>query len=338
MIDYGSGYSSSWRMMRVDRDTWAATDEVPGLVSASIERDAYSYLMESGNATFDSEIGNGEFWGRLEMLAEQGGEIERHPIATLLFSPGDSTSTIGGKTTEFSGRSVLAPAEDKKLLAGTYAPLGSDGAAYAASMIAACTAAPVLTEGSFTLSQNYVFAEGTTYLDAAWTIVDGAGWRIAISGDGTVTIGPKPDTPSLVLDSAHASLLGVEVGVNGSLEDVPNRYIAVDGERQAVAVDDSRDNPASTYNRGRYVDIYDSSPQMVDGESLEAYARRKLAEANESLESRSYTREWWPNVICNDLVVGSISTVDLNCNMRVISQSVKIGKGVTISEKAEVLR
>ena len=338
MIDYGSGYSSTWRMMRVDRDTWAATEEITGLLSASIERDRDSDLLESGRATFDSQLGDGEFWGRLEMLAEQGGETERHAIATLLFSPGDSTSTMGGKTTECSGRSVLAPAEDRKLLTGTYAPMGTDGAAYAASMIKACTPAPVLTDGSFTLSQNYVFAEGTTYLEAAKTIVDGAGWRIAISGGGTVTIGPKPTTPSLVLDSAHASLLGVEVGVNGSLEEVPNRYIAVDGDKQAVAVDDSRDNPASTVNRERYVDVYDSSPQMVDGESLEAYARRKLAEANESLETRSYTREWWPDVTCNDLVVGSIATVELDCDMRVVSQSVEIGKGATVSEKAEVLR
>ena len=338
MIDYGSGYSSSWRMMRVDRDTWAATDEITGLLSASVERDRDSDLMESGNATFDSEIGKGEFWGRLEMLAEQDGEVERHAVATLLFSPGDSTSTVGGKTTECSGRSILAPAEDRKLLAGTYAPMGADGAAYAASMIAACTPAPVLTEGSFTLTQNYVFAEGTTYLEAARTIVDGAGWRIGISGGGTVTVGPKPSEPSLVLDSAHASLLGVEIGVNGSLEEVPNRYIAVDGDRQAVAVDDSADNPASLYNRGRYVDVFDSSPQLVDGESLEAYARRKLAEANESLESRTYTREWWPDVTCGDLVVGSMASVDLDCTMRVVSQSLEVGKGVTVSEKAEVLR
>jgi len=338
MIDYGSGYSSSWRMMVVDRDTWAATDEMVGLMSASVERDSDSDLMESGSATFDGELGDGEFWGRLEMLAEQGSEVERHAIATLLFSPGDSTATVSGRVTECSGRSVLAPADDRKLLAGTYAPFGSDGAAYAASMLRACTPAPVLVEGSFTISENYVFAEGTTYLEAARTIVDGAGWRIAIAGDGSIVIGPKPTEAALMLDAAHASLLGVEVGVNGSLEGVPNRYIAVDGEEQALAIDDDPDNPASVVNRGRYVDMYDSSPQRVDGESLVAYARRKLAEANESLESRTYTREWWPDVTCNDLVVGSMATVDLDCTMRVVSQSLEIGNGVTISERAEVLR
>ena len=338
MIDYGSGYSSSWRMMVVNKDTWAVSDELPGLVSASVERDANSDLMESGSAVFDGELGHGEFWGRLEMLAEQGGEIERHAIATLLFSPGDSTVTTGGRVTECSGRSVLAPAEDRKLLAGTYAPLGSDGAAYAASMLKECTPAPVLVEGSFTISENYVFAEGTTNLEAASTVVYGAGWRIAISGDGSIVIGPKPTEPSLMLDAAHASLLGIEIGVNGSLEDVPNRYIAVEGANQALAIDDDPSNPASVANRGRYVDVYDSSPQRVNGESLEAYAQRKLAEANESLESRTYTREWWPGVTCGDIVVGSMASVDLDCTMRVVSQSLEIGNGVTVSEKAEVLR
>lgn len=338
MLDYGSGYSSSWRVVKVDKDTWAATEEIPGLVSASVERDAGTDLIESGSASFDAKLPRGEFWGRLEMLAEQDGEVERHAIATLLFSPGDSISTIIGKTTQCSGRSVLAPAEDMRLLAGTYAPMGADGAVYAASMISTCTPAPVMVDGSFILSQNYVFAEGTTYLEAARTLVDGAGWRIAISGDGTVTIGQKPTKPSLVLDSAHASLLGVEIGVNGSLEGVPNRYIAVDGDKQVIVSDDDVDNPASYVNRGRYVDVYDSSPQMIDGESLEAYARRKLNEANESLESRSYTREWWPNVTCNDLVVGSMASVDLDCTMRVSTQSIEIGNGVVVSEKAEVLR
>jgi hypothetical protein len=338
MLDYGSGYSSSWRVAKVDKDTWAATEEIPGLVSASVERDAGTDLIESGSASFDAELPNGEFWGRLEMLAEQGGQVERQAVATLLFSPGDSTSTVGGKRTECDGRSVLAPADDRKMLAGSYAPKGADGAAYAASLIAACTPAPVVADGSFTLSQDTVFAEGTSYLEAAKALVDGAGWRIAISGDGTVTIGAKPNSPSLVLDSAHASLLGVEIGINGSLDGVPNRYIAVDGDRNAIAVNDDPANPASFASRGRYVDIYDSSPQLVDGESLGAYAARKLAEACESLETRSYKREWWPSVTCGDIVVGSMASVDLDCTMRVVSQSLAIGKGVTVNEKAEVLR
>lgn len=338
MIDYGKGYSSAWSLMKVDPVTWAASDEVTGLLSASVERDCSSYLLESGSAQFDSHIENGEFYGRLEMLVEQGGEIERHPIVTLLLSPGDSKASKNGVVTEYTGRSVLAPAMDMILLTGSYASSGSDGAKYAASLIAKCTPAPVTTEGSFTISDNFVFAQGTTYLEAAYEILDSANWRIRITGGGAVSIGPKPTEPSLVLDNANASLLGTEVGINGSMEDIPNRYIAVDGDKRAIAVDDSPNNPTSYTVRGRYVDIYDESPQQCNGESLEAYAKRKLQEAVESIETRSYKREWWPDVTCEDLVVGSISSVGLDCTMRVKTQSIQIEHGAFVTEKAEVLR
>ena len=337
MIDYGKGYSSTWSLLKVDPTTWAASDEVAGLLSASVERDRDSDLLESGSAQFDSQVGEGEFYGRLEMLAEQDGEVERHPIATLLFSPGDSTATASGIVMEYTGRSVLAPAIDMVLLTGSYAPAGSDGAKYAASLIAKCTPAPVTVEGGFTISDNFVFAQGTTHLEAARELLDGANWRIHITGGGAISIGPKPQEPSLVLDKANASLLGTEVGINGSLEEVPNRYIAVNGDARAIALDDS-DAPTSYPSRGRCVDVYDESPQLCNGESLEAYAKRKLIEATESFESRSYTREWWPDVTCNDLVMGSISSVGLDCTMRVKTQSIQIGRGAVVTEEAEVLR
>ena len=338
MIDYGKGYSSTWSLVKVDPKTWAGCGEIYGLLSASVERDASSELLESGSAQFDSEVSEGEFYGRLEMLAEQDGEIERHAIATLLFSPGDSTASRNGVVAEYTGRSVLAPAADRVLLTGSYAPAGVDGAQYAAALIAKCTPAPVTVEGGFTISDNYVFAQGTTHLEAARELLDGANWAIRITGGGAVSIGPKPQDPSLVLDSAHASLLGTEVGVNGSMESIPNRYIAVDGDRRATAVDESPDNPTSYAVRGRYVDVYDESPQLCNGEGLEAYAARKLREAVESIETRSYTREWWPDVTCGDLVIGSLASVGLDCSMRVKTQSVQIGRGALVTEEAEVLR
>lgn len=337
MIDYGKGYSSTWSLLKVDPSTWAGCDEVGGLLSASVERDRLSGLLESGSAQFDSEVSEGEFYGRIEMLAEQDGEVERHPIATLLFSPGDSTASRSGIVSEYAGRSVLAPAADRVLLAGSYVPAGTDGAAYAASLVAACTPAPVTVEGSFTVSGNYVFAQGTTYLEAAWGLLDGAGWQIRITGGGAVSIGPKPQDASLVLDDANASLLGTEVGLNGSLDGIPNRYIAVDGDARAIALDMS-DGPTSYPTRGRYVDVYDESPQLCNGEGLEAYAERRLAEATASIETRTYTREWWPDVTCGDIVKGSIGAVGLDCTMRVKTQSVQIGRGALVTEEAEVLR
>lgn len=223
------------------------------------------------------------------------------------------------------------------MIAGSYVPNGSDAAAYAASLIASCTPAPVSVEGSFTLNQNFVFARGTTHLEAAQALLSAAGWRVRISGDGSILIAPKPTAPALVLDAANASLLAPEVDGDGKLEDRHNRYIAVDGERRAVAVNDDHANPASFSRRGRYVDIYDDSPQPCNGESLEAYAARKLSEDADARDAKKYRREWAPDVTVGDLAVGSIGSVGLDGMLRIKNQSGTVGMGITIDETAEVL-
>lgn len=338
MIDFGKSYSPSWRLMRVDPETWADSEEVGRMLSASVERDSTSDLIESGSFEVDSKLAAGEFWGRLEMLAEQGGEVERHAVATLLIEPGKETVDMGDCVTSCDGRSVLAPAEDRKLLAGDYAPQGADGAAYAAGLIAKCTPAPVIVEGSFALSDDVVFAQGTSHLEAARMILDPSGWEVRISGDGTVRVRPMPTEPSLVLGTDSKRMLGTTVGREASLAEVPNRYIAVDGPESAVAVDDDPASPTSLVSRGRYVDYYDESPQPTGGESLQMYAERRLAEETACLGTEEYEREWAPDVVPGDIVRGFIAEIGMEGDSRVVSQSVDTSAGARVTERAEVLR
>lgn len=337
-VDFGGGYSSSFRLMRVDPSTWADADEIGGLVSASVERDRSNDLMESGSVTLlATEPPSGEVWARIEMLADSGTAVERHAIATLLLFPGQCKATMGGIEVEMAGRSVLAPADDVVLLAGTYAPLGADGAEYAASLLRECIPAPVHVHGGFKLSDHVVFARGTTYLEAAWMLLDTAGWCMQVDGRGEVTIMPMPDEPSLLLDKAGARMLGTEVQVDDGLSEVPNRVIAVQDELVAMAVDET-DSPTSYPTRGRYVDLYEESPTLVDGETLQAYANRRLLEETNLRGKRSYTREFWPGVYPFSLVKGSLPEVGLDEYMRVLSQSLEIGAGTMVSEVSEVLK
>jgi hypothetical protein len=338
MIGYGTGYSSSWRVTVVDPETWAGFKELPGFLSASVSRDASTHLLESGSASFDVESPEeGEFWGRVEMLADSGGEVERTPVATMLFSPSRSEARIGRATAEYECRSILAPAEDRVMLAGDYAPKGADGASWAASLLSSCTPAPIYADGSFSLSDHVVFAKGTTYLEAAWMVVDAAGWCIRVTEDGEAHVCQKPEDPTLVLDTEASVMLGQQVGYDYGLSDVPNRYIAVDGEQDAIATDDDPSHPTSTANRGRFVDVYDESVTRVDGESLQMYADRKLKEATAAKGTMTYEREWKPGVTCFDMVRASIPSVGLVGDMRIVQQSVEVGKGAKVTETVEVM-
>jgi len=338
MIDWGAGYSASWRVMIVDPDTWQDSEEMPYISSASVERDCTDDcpLLESGTFQLDAppDWELPECWCRIEMLADQGGERERHAIATLLAQSSSGKAERGRLSVQAYGRSVLQPASDRKLLAGTYAPKGANGGEYAASLLRQCTPAPVVVEGKFTLDDHVVFDAGSSYLEAAWAVLKAADWRMRVSGDGTISIGPKPDTPVLELDRAHASLLVPGVDESWDVSEVPNRYCAVEGDAYAIAQNDNPDSPISVPSRGRYVDVVDSSVTRVNGETLEAYAQRRLAEESVITRERTYTREWWPDVSPFDVVRGSLSSAGLDGDMRVLTQSLECGKGIAVTEKA----
>ena len=338
-IDWGSSVTCSWRVMEVDPATWADSMEVSGARSGSVTRDATGRLLESGTVEVESDApAAAERWARIEVLAVQGALMERHALATLLLVPSPSKVRRGGRVASYEGRSVLRPCEDRKMLAGSYAPKGADGAAWAARLLAGSTPAPVSADGSFELSDNIVFARKTSYLEAAWTVVEAAGWCIQVDGWGRVAVRKKPVQPALLLDRAGARLLGPEVESDDGLADVPNRFTAWDGSEQGQAVDERAGVPTSYKERGRYVDEVDDSPKRVGGESGQAYAERRLAELTEVAGTRSYERAWWPGVTVFDMVRGGLADADLVGDMRVRSQSLQLGAGISVTEEVEVLR
>lgn len=337
MVDWAAGYTASWRVMRVNPVTWADEEELPGVTSISVER-TNEQLRESGSAEVTLDVGEDfpETWCRIEMLATQGAESQRVALATLQMAPTDSDPARGREAVTLEGRSVLAPASDEVLLAGTYAPKGADGAAHAARMLSCCNA-PVIVHGSFTLGDHVVFAGGTTRLEAAWMLLDAANWTIVIDGDGTINVMPKPTEPTLDLDAANVRMLITVPKREFEVFSIKNRYIAVMDDQQAIAVNDDPDDPTSYARRGRYVDEYEENPTLIDGENLQAYANRRLSELSKSTESKSYDREWWPNVTIDSIVRGGIASVRMVGDLRVTNQTLSCGRGVVVTEVAEVI-
>lgn len=335
MTDWLGGYSAVWEVRKVNRDTWEDGDLLPLVRSVSIDKssDGTAPTIESGTMTLD---GNGSFdagWYRISMIAEQSGR-ERVPIATLLFERASSRTEKSNVELECGGRSVLQPVADIKMPMGSYASAGIDGASFAARLVRSCTPAPVSVEGSFTLVDDYVFDPGCTNLEAAWTVLNAANWCMQISGSGSIIIHAKPTEPSLELSRSNAGLLIPGVDDDFNIVDVPNRYYAVNDDDVAVATNEDISSAASYPARGRWVDVVDTSPALIDGENLDMYARRKLAEESIVLRKFSYDREWWPDVVPNSVVRATLSNEGVEGNLRVISQSIECGKGAKVSEVA----
>lgn len=337
-MDWSAGYSATWRVYRVDRRTWADAGLLGGVSEVSIERtcDEDAPLLERGSMTMDAEVGSffEEGYYRVVMTATQGSESRRVDVATLLCCSVSGDANRNVDVREVLGRSVLYPASTTDLEVGSYAPAGVDGVAFCADLLRSCINAPVVTQGRFTLDEHHVFDSGTKVLAAVWEVLDAGGYVLQIAGDGTVSITPKPTEPDLLLDRAHARLLHPGVHHELDYSEVPNRYIASDGTDEAVAVNDDPASVTSTVTRGWVHDVRDDSPTRVNGETLQAYAERRLEEESMVYDARTYSREWWPGVVPFSLVRGSMASVELDGDMRVVTQSLSCGRGITVEEQS----
>lgn len=337
-FEWTEGYSATWRVYRVNEDTWADAEELEGVTAATVERgrETVGPTMERGTLSVDADPQEGfaQGWYRLVMYAEQDGFTERADIATLWCQASGGEVNCGIDALDVTGEGALWPASQTKLVAGSYAPKGVDGVQYVTDMLSAAIVAPVTGTGAFTLDEHVVFDVGISVLDAAWLVLDAGGYVLRVEGDGTVEVVKKPSLPALELDLANARLLHPGVRHELDYSEVPNRYRVNEDGTIAEAVNDDAASEASTASRGFCVDVVDESPVRVDGETLAAYAARMLEERSLVRDTRTYTREWWPSVLPFDVVRGSISSVGLDGDMRIDSQGLTVGIGVTVEETA----
>lgn len=330
---WDQSYSASWRVFRVNRDTWADADIADNVDAVSITRTADGSLLESGGLDVTGELQPDYY--RIVMTAEQGGEVVRVDVATLLFDVTGGEVNYNRTATEMDGYSVLYPASVTTIIAGEYAPAGVSGADYAADLLRSAINAPVDVTGSFTLNDAVVHELGSSVLDAVWAVLDAGpdgGYVMQIDGRGVVHIKPRPTEPALELSAENMGLLGNGISFSTDISEIPNRYIVIEGDNRTLAVNQDPASPVSTVSRGYYVDYVDESPTPVDGETLSAYAQRRLHEMSVSKDERSYTREFADGVYLYDIVRASID--GLYGDLRVQSQSVECGKGITIEETA----
>lgn len=321
------GYTSEWRVYRVNAQTWADADEIRGFKSASVSREDGN-LVESGSIEIDTSDEIDECYVRLAMVASVDGTHDRIDVATLL-----CTTTGGnwdGATVTLNGRSVLYPASRALYDDGAWCSSSVDAVQWAARELEKVVQAPVTYQGGFELSEPLVFDLGASVLGSVRQVLDSGGYMIATDGRGVISLVPKPTEPIVTIDSSNARLL-MPGGVSSKdYANVPNRYTARMGKSVARAVNDSVDSPVSTVSRGYRVDFLDTSPTPTGGETLRGYAERKLEELSTVPIEQTYTREWVEGVNPGYLVRLSIGDMG---DYRVMSQSYECGAGITVTEK-----
>ena len=314
-----------YRVYSVDGDTWADSNQIPGFMEAKITRSLDGGLIESGTLAFDSEASETFSDGYYRVARMDDGT--RTDIATLLCRADGGNDNRGRRATDVIAYSVLKPAGSMRLIQGEYAPSGADGAAFAASMLESCIAAPVVASGSFRLSGNIVFDIGSTVLEAVWKVLDAGSFTMQVSGDGIVNIVPKDGTELREIGTYDVE---PDIRRTSTVLSVPNRYTAIDGITVATALNDDADSATSTVTIGYVVDEVDTSPSRIENETLSEYAARKLSEASVITEEYTYSRGWVEDVLpgsrvqANFIITGEAFTVK--------SQEIECGAALKVSE------
>lgn len=319
----------TWRVREIDAGTWLPSHEVGAVDGVSISRKVGkdAKMLESAMMDVTGTLDEGYY--RIELLDDGGSLVS---VATMLFASDNIEWDHRKWSGSMSGRSVLAPASERRLAPGAYAPKGVDGAQWCVDMLSSVIDAPVTREGSFSLAQHVVFDLGDSHLDAVWAVLNAAGWCMRVSGDGTVTVREIPSEPSLVIDSANTALLMPNFSRSMPIEAVPNVLRVYDGTTEYVAENDDPASPTSIPARGRRIEEVEEDPTLREGETYGQYARRRLAELGDICEEMDIEREYVDGIVPYDVIRANLPEPGVVGDYRVMSQTVRCGNGITVGE------
>lgn len=330
-MKWEKGFTARYTCTIVDPHTWRDIGQV-NIVSGDISNSAESLRT---SASLDTKEYLGEQWIRLYLEARQEGEAsERVPLFTGLTSSPEKDMEGLRETYSVDCYSVLKPAEDILLQRGYYAPAGASGADLAKKLISVGGVIVTLEEGSPKLSEAIVAEDGESRLSMADKIITAIGWRLRVNGDGSVHIEPSSSEAVARFDPNDQDSIEPKVTEKYDWFVCPNVFRAVSGDTVAIARDDNPDSSLSTVSRGREIWMEDTSVTLNDGESLAAYASRRLKEEQSPSKTISYSRRFNPDLHVGDVI--RMNYKNLSGTYRVTSQKITLGAGGKTSEEAEI--
>ena len=321
-MDWSKGYSSQYYVSIIDPVTWKDTERVE-LLSGTVNRSPEG-LQESASLVCQNSAIRGEKWVRVYIDTMQGGKSAHTAIFTGL---GQSSEVdINGTVEQYpvSCYSVLMPAEDILLQRGWYAPSGANGANLVKELLSV-TPAPIVIEGESPLLSDYIIAEDKeTNLSMAYKVLESIGWRIRITGDGTITVCPQTDEVVAAFDPQDNDSIEPAVTLNDDWFQCPNVFRVISGNFTAIARDDSIDSPLSTVNRGREVWAEDTSVVLGSNEGLSDYAVRRLKEEQRRGLVVRYTRRYSPDIVVGDRIQLHYPAQGMDGQFVVTSQQIEL--------------
>ena len=331
---WNKGFSAAYYAAIVAPSTWMDRKRIE-LTGGMINRTSKD-LRESAAINCVNYEEAYEKWIRIYLDARQAGGSAHLPIFTGLAS--SPSRNIDGVRTENKVQcySVLQSASDVLLPKGWYAARGFEVSAVIEKLLKVCRA-PVEVKSTPKKLSDYIIAEqNETNLSMVNKILDATGGRLRIRGDGTIEVCDEAAEPAAVFGALSNDVIETKITVEHDLFKCPNVIRVISNDDSIEYRDDDPASPLSTVSRGREVWEEESNATLLEGESIRAYAKRRLKELQMTAQSAQYDRRYFPNVLPSDIVRLNYPAQGLVGEYRIETQKITLGHGAKTSE--EVIR
>lgn len=338
-MDWRRGYSAEYYMTLVDPKTLRDTKRFE-LTGGTIKLES-SNLLTSADLNCVNYRETSEKLIRVWLDTSQRGEEGSHiPLFTGYTSSPDRNIEGSKETQKLQCYSVLLPASDILLPRGWYAPVEIDGVSVIKMLLAPTKfnidVAPIQDKNR-NLSSAIIAEDGETNLTMVEKILSIINWRMWISGDGVIHIGPYDPEPTVQFDAVANDIVETSLTVSYDWFNCPNVVRVIQDDEYAIARDIDSDTPMSIRNRGREVWYEESDCNLNDGETLQEYANRTLTELQRVSTTISYDRRFVPDIYPLNVIRMNFPKQGITGRYMITSQSIELGYNARTSEEVIAL-
>ncbi|MCL1789860.1 MAG: hypothetical protein FWG40_00625 [Peptococcaceae bacterium] len=289
-----SGRRDTFRYVLVDKETMAEGEDLGMFVDGGrLDFDDLSPLKVSGSLPYYAPPDVGFNYLRVYSTSYLKGEEEEIMHGTFLVStPGNDIrgALRVGSADIYSTLKIVADASPDTPVT---LPAGTDAISYAAGLITSL-GLPVLADAStYQLNTMLSWDAGTPYLEIINELCVYAGFNSAdVDPSGQIRLyrylDPAIKQPTVEFDDKRCTF-NPTIKYNFDIFDIPNKFVVVlsnaEEEMSAVAINDDPLSPYSTISQGREISRQEKVSDMEGLGTLQAYARRRLAEVSSAVES-----------------------------------------------------
>lgn len=347
MADWLKSMNQTFEYYIVDPGTWKDSKKLETVKSCIITRDAETETR--GSATIDVTDSLGEAYIRVYLITSQNGVTEKQPLGTFLVQT--PSSSFDGKKRDISMDAYTPLIELKE----SPPPLGYSilkGESILENAYLICrehVRAPVVKAYSELcddpLYDDFVANTDDTWMSFLSDLIANAKYHFDLDEMGRILFAPKQDTASLQpvweFNDDTSSILYSDITMEHDYYGIPNVVEVIYSKGNefyyAKAVNDDKNSPTSTVNRGREIIHRVSNPNFVGdptNRQIEEYAKQLLKELSSVEYTITYTHGYCP-VRLGDCVLLNYSRAGIDgIKARVISQSIKCESGCSVTEKA----